>query len=80
MPPRPESPIGHIRALREQAGWSRIQLAVYAKVANSTLEKLERAEAHRDLDTLGRAETVTYRRIAGALGVQVVELCPWLIW
>jgi transcriptional regulator with XRE-family HTH domain len=76
MPPAPLP--SRVRELREAAGWTRIQLAVYAGLAGSTLDKLEAAEACRDTEALGRVQGRTWRQLAQALDVPLKRLCPWL--
>ena len=70
--------LSQVRVLRERAGWTVIQLAVYADVAKGTVERLEAAERERDLETLERTQVSTYRALAAALEVPVRKLCPWL--
>ena len=83
-PPRTPTRIRQLRRTARggpwaKAGpWTRTQLAVFSGVAKSTLDRLETAEGCQDIPTLERVEVRTYRRIAGALGVPVKKLCPWL--
>ena len=57
--------VGWVRTIREALGISQSQLAVRAGISRATVQKLERAEAHRRI-TLGSLD-----RMAHAMGCQV---------
>src|SRR5215217_7376735 len=57
-----------IRQLRQQMGLSQAKLAVVAGMDPATLNRLEQGKGNPNLKTL--------ERVAGALGVEVVDLFP----
>jgi transcriptional regulator with XRE-family HTH domain len=64
---REPTPIGRrIRQLREQHGWSQVQLAYRAGTAPNVISRVEIGAVEPTLTTL--------RSIAGAFGVEVTDL------
>jgi transcriptional regulator with XRE-family HTH domain len=57
-----------IRELREERGLTQVRLAVDADMNPATLNRIEQGKANPNLKTL--------KRLAGALGVEVVDLFP----
>jgi transcriptional regulator with XRE-family HTH domain len=43
-----------VRALRQQRGWSRLELAYRSSLSIDTVERIERAQVAPRLETLGR--------------------------
>lgn len=64
-----------LRSLRESANESQHSLSARAGVSVVTLQKVELATTHDELDTV---KVGTLRRLADALGVSVPELYPGL--
>ncbi len=61
--------IGHnIRRLREEKGWNQTELGFHADTSPSIISLIENAKRN--------PSTATLAKIAGALGVEVVELFP----
>jgi transcriptional regulator with XRE-family HTH domain len=61
--------IGHnIRRLREQKGWNQTELGFHADASPSIISLIENAKRN--------PSTTTLAKIAGALGVEVVDLFP----
>ncbi len=61
--------IGHnIRRLREEKGWNQTELGFHADASASIVSLIENAKRN--------PSTATLAKIAGALGVEVVDLLP----
>lgn len=69
----PKTPGDRIRHAREEAGYSQIQLAVYAGVSRTTIQTLETVQTQESLDG-SRLETL--KAIANALEIPLLELLP----
>lgn len=69
--------LSQVGALRADAEWTRVQLAVYAGVAPGTLDKIEAAEQAGDHEPLEGVRASTWRKLAEALQVPLSRLVPW---